>query len=197
MREVNSTYNCPKCGASIMSLLNTCPYCGYELSEVDPNSSMAKLARIIDEISKEGSERKLLAAQTVHDNEKGKKRFFEQTPIERTMYEISEDTRLRIRQAILNFPIPNTKNDLFEFTSSMLGRISDVEFGDVYGQKLNECLAKIEALYPYDKYFASVKQSAEKSKYERRRKTVMIVVGIVAFFLVLFVLVVLEEYRII
>ena len=197
MREVNSTYNCPKCGASIMSLLNTCPYCGYELSEVAPNSSMAELARIINEISKEGTARKLLAAQTVHANENGKKRFFEQSPIERTMYEISEDTRLRICQAILNFPIPHTKSDLFEFTSSMLGRINDDVFGATYRQKLDECLAKIEALYPYDKYFVSVKQSAEKAKCERRRKTVMIVVGIVAFFLALFMLVILEECGII
>lgn len=108
-----------------------------------------------------------------------------------------ENSHSRIRQAILNFPIPNTKADLFEFASSMLGRLSDNEFGDVYKQKLDECLAKIEALYPYDNYFASVKKSAEKAKHERRRKTVMIIVGIAGFFLALIVLAILEKFKII
>lgn len=156
---------CPQCGASITTISNYCMYCGCELSNVAPNSSMIELAKTIDKI-------------------------FEETKGDK-------NTQSRIRQAILNFPVPNTKADLFEFTSSMLGRISDDVFGDTYRKKLDECLAKIEALYPYDKYFASVKQSAEKAKYERRRKTVMIVVGIVAFYLVLFVLVILEKYKII
>ena len=75
----------------------------------------------------------------------------------------------KIRNKIENFPVPNTKEDLFEFTVSSLSKIGDDrEFGSSYEAKYLECISKAEILFPNDPIFIGV-----ANKYKEVKKAII------------------------
>ncbi len=95
----------------------------------------------------------------------------------------------KIRNKIENFPIPNTKEDLFEFTVSSLSKISDDnEYRSSYEAKYLECISKAEILFPNDPIFIGV-----ANKYKEVKKAIMkkyirlglIIAGLFAFFFII------------
>ena len=92
------------------------------------------------------------------------------TPMERALEEIDSDTRRRIENTIKNFSIPNTKSDLFEFTISLQTKINDIEYGEEYLVKLEECITKIKLLFPRDLMFVNIIEAREQNKNELSKK---------------------------
>ncbi len=75
----------------------------------------------------------------------------------------------KIRNKIENFPVPNTKEDLFEFTVSSLSKIGDdSEFRSSYEAKYLECISKAEILFPNDPLFIGV-----ANKYKEVKKAII------------------------
>ena len=78
-------HKCPSCGVTLDSFVTKCPDCGYELRGVSATSSVKELSEKLDEI-------------------------------EALRGTITDDAILEKKiSAIENFPIPNTKEDIFEF----------------------------------------------------------------------------------
>lgn len=84
---------CPACGAMIGAFTTVCPECGHEFVNVEANSTTKKLQETLEEIDRNNSS--LFGGVT---------RFFG-----------ADGATMKKVQAIQNFAIPNTKEDLLEF----------------------------------------------------------------------------------
>lgn len=151
--KLGDVKKCPACGAIVQSYQGICPECGFAFEGVDANNSSKKLADKIDNIIDEISAKKANG---------GKRNIFDDS--------LYFEERNRITNAIINFPIPNTKSDLFEFITSLQSKIHDDDYGDQYSQKLKECILKAKTLFPNDKTFAAIIDSAEKEKKRKEKE---------------------------
>ena len=84
---------CPACGAMIGAFTTVCPECGYEFANLEANSTTKELQKKLEEIDRDNSS--LFG---------GVGRLFG----------ADKATMLKV-QAIQNFAVPNTKEDLLEF----------------------------------------------------------------------------------
>jgi hypothetical protein len=87
---------CPACGAIVTSFSSICGDCGHEFSNIGANISIEKLFQMLTEIDNRPREKFGIF-------EKGKQMDYE------------SDLLNKKTEIIKNFPIPNTKNDIFEF----------------------------------------------------------------------------------
>lgn len=141
---------CPNCGTHVSALAGVCPECGHEFTNIGAISSAQLLANKINEIS-----------EAVDKNGKIIDWHKERTK------------NTKIAQYISNFPIPNAKADLFEFSATMKSKMQDIvsnSYSDEdkeagaqlmtsYLVKYKECIIKIRALFPEDAYFAQILSS--------------------------------------
>lgn len=136
---------CPNCEANIGALETKCPYCGHEFVKVEANSLTKELADKLNQIRKEFDQR--------IENELDKK------PIEETKVSTIANT-------IQTFPLPITRDDLFEFIITMqTGMLNPSLFkgeGDAYRAKYTEALMKASLLFPTDPVLAQL--VADKKK---------------------------------
>lgn len=109
-----SIHKCPHCGSPVGSFDVCCPACGNELRDKEAADSVAELSQRLDQIE---SER----------NGSGKKRGpFVKAAEQNAVSDIDQ----RKINLIRSFPIPNTKEDLFEFMILALSNY-DVKFTDM------------------------------------------------------------------
>lgn len=120
--KFGSIRKCPNCGATVDPSLAVCPVCGYSFTGIGPNKSMEKLSEQIAEINK------------------GRKRSFWD----------SVEPDVAVVSAIENFPVPNTKEDLVEFISSLSAKSIEGLYASAYRKKLDECLEKAKLSFPND-----------------------------------------------
>lgn len=133
---------CPACGAAVQAMSFKCDDCGYEFVGVKANSSRERLHKIINDIIER------------HAIEKANKnafvRFFDEGSDK-------ED----IQKAIINFPVPNTKEDLLEFLL-FLEPLAKVKFlssdydpylTKAYRAKYRECVNKAKVFFSDDPHF--------------------------------------------
>lgn len=107
-------HKCPHCGSPVGSFDVCCPACGNELRDKEVADSVAELSQRLDQIE---SER----------NENGKKRGpFVKAAEQNAVSDIDQ----RKINLIRSFPIPNTKEDLFEFMILALSNY-DLKFTDM------------------------------------------------------------------
>lgn len=165
--KYGSIKKCPHCGAVLESMTARCPECGYEFRDIQAVSSASKLAQMLREVEvsmrdKEFTARTGFLGLLDDDSETQRK------------YAI-EDEQVSI---IKSFPIPNTKEDLFEFLVSMFNRAGlakqlktrharkhglldlnldgDGNFDELeaaYYKKLLECVDKVNIYFPDDPQF--------------------------------------------
>lgn len=104
----------------------------------------------------------------------------------------SSFTRNSIPEYIKSFPIPTTKVDLYEFMTLILPKIGDVNYGDAYRAKYDECLLKVRTLFPEDPLFVKLlKEGLEKEqevKLKKRKQIFLpiaglLVIGIIPLFI--------------
>lgn len=92
-------HKCPNCGEVLNSFVTNCPACGYELRDSKNSSAVEELSRRLEEIEQNRDRTKvstkILGAFNLSDG-------------------LTKTDEQKI-SLIRNFPIPNTKEDLYEF----------------------------------------------------------------------------------
>lgn len=92
-------HKCPNCGEILNSFVTNCPTCGYELRNLKNSSAVEELSRKLEEIEhnrdKTNVSTKILSVFNLSDG-------------------LTKTDEQKI-SLIRNFPIPNTKEDLYEF----------------------------------------------------------------------------------
>lgn len=116
---------CPSCGSPALSFKSSCSECGHEFRNVDSVSSFAKLSALLEEIEKVESERFFEANQSNDSKEKYNQRLFRET-VQKNQFDklISE----KKSHAIVNFPVPNSKEDILEFLAQSYSKGKPVGF---------------------------------------------------------------------
>lgn len=92
-------HKCPNCGEVLNSFVTNCPACGYELRDSKNSSAVEELSRKLEEIEQNRDRTKvstkILGAFNLSDG-----------------FTKTDEQKISL---IRNFPIPNTKEDLYEF----------------------------------------------------------------------------------
>ena len=169
--KLGDVKKCPACGAMVQSYQGSCPECGYAFENLDANSSSQKLSDAIDKVMLENN--KLVKQKGV---------------------DLNAEKRRRIDNVIKNFPVPTTKSDLFEFITALQSK-TDGYNGDAYEAKLNECVEKAKLLFPDDKMFRKLIDSAETNQKKKKKRDKMERFGIIIGAIVAMVFFVFVKYR--
>lgn len=105
---------CPSCGAMVKSFKTSCGYCGHEFTNVDANSSIERLFKMLNE----AEDMRVMEKQT--DNPFSAIGGM----LSDAFSDMSGPGKVdRKKMAIIsNFPIPTTKEDMLEFLSFALPR---------------------------------------------------------------------------
>ena len=170
-------HKCPSCGEVLPSFSAVCPACGYELRGTKANNSVQTLVSKLQQIENEGSS-------------KGSNKFGRTLGI----FDNNDERKLSL---IKSFPIPNTKEDIYEFAVLAATNI-DVNSHDNYGKKLSDAwLAKLEQAYQkakivldgdsrlkeIQKLYDNKRKSIEESKDERG--SILLLIGNGVFFIII------------
>lgn len=172
---------CPACGALVPALAGVCPECGYEFSGVTASSSSQKLAKGIAEIKKDAADKKNeIIKSGKYSTKKQKMAIF--SPQEEALNSITSDEYSQIHSLVNSFPVPNTKNDLFDLIMYLKTQ--------GYKNKYQECMDRAKMLFPNDPLFAQIINTtkAEKTKEIKEETSVALAViaGIIAAGLVIY-----------
>lgn len=89
----------------------------------------------------------------------------------------------RVKEALVQFPTPSDKDDLLDFMLYLKPKIQHSEHSDAFLMKYNECVEKVELLYPEDPDFEKIIGSKVKKngwgKFRgNMKKTGMVMGGI-------------------
>lgn len=151
---------CPNCGEPVTAGHAVCPACGHEYRNIQAVNSMQRLEQKIEAINlayQDKVDKSLLQNNAMHK-----------------MREMAD--------AIKAFPIPNTKEDLLEFTLSMEARGKKDSYSLVdraYWDKYMEALRKAEVMFPDDPQFRPLlEQGKVNSKKLSAETKNMIHIGI-------------------
>ena len=204
--ERAKTRVCPKCGRPVPPMATKCT-CGYYF-EIEANSSAKLLAEKIDQIIQDASKQKAEVRKNKEmlklDSE-AKQRLEEKiskmgktkgiimstmmssSSIEEACDEIDDDAEARIKNLIKTFPIPSSKEDLFEFITSLKSKVdNNDDYEDEYKTKYDECIEKVRALFPNDNLFAQIlKKFDEETVKTKRKKKITIIILACVFIIIL------------
>lgn len=172
---------CPACGAIVQSYQGVCPECGYAFENVEANSSSQKLQKMLDSILEE----QLNADNNSLHNDNPLSSTLKSFSILQAQNEFRKHER--IKNAIQNFPVPNTKADLMEFILSLRSKTKgDNAYADAYKNKYLECLDKARFMFPNDKDFAPIlaahKMGWWASKSQRTKTLIILAIFFIIFF---------------
>lgn len=140
---------CPVCGAVVDGGIPVCPECNYAFRGLEANSSVAKLTDILNAISK-----KFEGLNLKHQEKSSGNVFasiFDDTQAENLKQCISTTNN-----AIINFAVPTTKEDLMEFILFLepktRGGLTAPHFHNkgAYRAKFDECCTKAMVFFPND-----------------------------------------------
>jgi hypothetical protein len=158
--KVGNIKTCPACGATINSLKLSCGECGHEFTNTQANETIKNLELKIETERKNYIDKNSKSAGSDYW---ASKRFNEQ----------------ELPRIIINFPIPNNKEDLFEVLSFMSSKVisstddnENIEI-NAYQAKTLEIITKLSLMPNIDKHVIDrvkeieVKMKKVKSKNAR------------------------------
>lgn len=193
-------HKCPNCGETLEAFLAVCPSCGYEIRDVKSSTSVRELALKLENITAQ----KMPAFQEKKSVMKmifGKD-FREKDEVEEAQKRFDEQKAEQKSNLIINFSVPNTKEDILEFMILAASNI-DVERGvdDVvtkaWIQKLEQVYQRAQLIMGDSRDFAMIsnvyeqKRSELKSRKFKGLATIAFIVG--TYMLLMAVLFFMEE----
>jgi len=146
---------CPACGAIVQSFQIKCSDCEHEFRNVEANASLQKLFKMLDDVEKE------------------RENTFDSS-IKRVIG-LSDNINKRKQTIIQNFPIPTTKEDIFEFITFALPNTKKLskntsnfqhnEFVQVWRTKCGQAIEKAKIVFKNDNITLN-----EITKFEKQLK---------------------------
>lgn len=184
-----TVHNCPCCGDIINSFVTNCPSCGYEVREAKASNSVKELVTKLESIEsrqlpimeEKKSLMKMVFGKDLKDEDEIKEatRRFENQKVQEKV------------NTIINYPVPNTKEDILEFmilaTSNINTKLGiDDELSKAWIQKMEQVYQRAELtiknssdLNPIKNLYNNKKDEIEK---KRKKGVLMLVGGISAYF---------------
>lgn len=156
--KVGNIKTCPACGASVKAMEAVCVECAHEFSNIKANSTILDLIAKIDKIETEKN--KTLA--TLKSTEK----FIE-----------GQNFEERKKELIRNYPVPNTKEDIFEFLTYSTSKLTNVSSLDnPWASKADEIIMKSRFLFKNDPSILANLEKYEKEIKKRKKGPIVIIV---------------------
>lgn len=106
-------HKCPNCGEFIGAFIANCPSCGYELRGAKAVSSVKKLSEKLEQIEAQEMpilDNKKSVLKTVFGRD-----FKNEDALEEERRQFEEQKQKRKANLIINYSVPNTKEDITEF----------------------------------------------------------------------------------
>ncbi len=184
-------HKCPSCGEVLESFLTVCPTCGHEIRDVKASTSVRELALKLENISSQKMptfEEKKSVMKMVFGKD-----FKEDDEAEEALRRFESQKAKEKASLIINFSVPNSKEDIMEFMILASSNIDvkkgiDDEVTKAWLSKLEQVYQRAEISMGSHPDFAQIKSIYDRKKKELKNKKVkgfMIGVGCVAgwFFL--------------
>ncbi len=173
-------HKCPRCGEVLESFLTSCPTCGHEIRDVKSSSSVREFALKLEAISaqkmpvfeEKKSVMKILLGKDFKEEDEAKealKRFESQKDNEKA-------------SLIINFSVPNSKEDIMEFMLLAASNI-DVKQGvddivtKAWISKLDQVYQKAEITMSEHPDFVQIKGIYDRKNIELKNKRLKGVLG--------------------
>lgn len=166
-------HKCPNCGELLDSFRSHCPSCGYEIRDARSSSSVRELAQKLERIEAERmapiEEKKSLMKMVFG------KDFKEENEVEEAQERFDEQKRQQKANLIINFSIPNTREDILEFMILASSNINvkkglDDEVTKAWMSKLDQVYNKAKLLLGNQPSFAQIKYIYDKKKAEIKNR---------------------------
>lgn len=184
-------HKCPNCGEVMESFLTVCPTCGYEIRDVRSASSVRELAVKLENISAQkmpAFEEKKSVMKMVFGKD-----FKEGDEAEEALKRFESQKNQEKASLIINFAVPNSKEDIMEFMILAASNIDvkkgiDDDVTKAWISKLDQVYQRAEISMGKYSDFLQIKTIYDRKKKEiknKKLKGVLIWVGGVAgwFFL--------------
>ena len=163
-------HKCPNCGELLDAFRSHCPSCGYEIRDARSSSSVRELAQKLERIEAERmapiEEKKSLMKMVFG------KDFKEENEVEEAQERFDEHKRQQKANLIINFSVPNTREDILEFMILASSNI-DVKKG-IDDEVSKAWLSKLDQVYEKAKLLMGNKPSFAQIKYIYDRKKAQI-----------------------
>lgn len=163
-------HKCPNCGELLDAFRSHCPSCGYEIRDARSSSSVRELAQKLERIEAERmapiEEKKSLMKMVFG------KDFKEENEVEEAQERFDEHKRQQKASLIINFSVPNTREDILEFMILASSNI-DVKKG-IDDEVSKAWLSKLDQVYEKAKLLMGNKPSFAQIKYIYDRKKAQI-----------------------
>ena len=155
--KVGNIKTCPACGAAFKSMEINCVDCGHEFSNINTNLTILNLLARIDKIESEKN--------SIFLNLTSTEKFIQGQEFEK-----------RIGDVIKNFPVPNTKDDILEFLTYSISKMTNVSSLDnPWAAKADEIIMKSRLLFKNDPTIMSTLDKYEKDIKKRKRGPILVV----------------------
>lgn len=185
-------HKCPMCGEVLEAFLTVCPACGHEIRDVRSSTCVREFASKLEAISAQkmpAFEEKKSVMKMVFGKD-----FKEGDEAEEALRRFENQKNQEKASLIVNFAVPNSKEDIMEFMILAASNINvkegiDDDVTKAWISKLNQVYQRAEISMGKHPDFLQIKAIYDKKKKEIRSKKlkgVMIGAGCVAgcFFLI-------------
>ena len=141
-QKLGNIVTCPACGAHVPGGNAVCPECGHVFNNVEANSSVTRLNKLLEEVEKKYAK----------NENKEKKSFWDDDPVV-----LRDDEMARV---VNRFPIPNSRGDLLEFLPYLKSQAETKNVGVICSyynackSKYKECVLKARTTFQNDPAFA-------------------------------------------
>lgn len=173
-------HKCPSCGEVLEAFLSVCPTCGYEIRDVKSPSSVREFALKLEAISAQKMptfEEKKSVMKMVFGKD-----FKEEDEAKEALRRFESQKDDEKASLIINFSVPNTKEDIMEFMILAASNI-DVKQGldDVVTKawisKLDQVYQRAEITMSGHPDFIQIKSIYDRKKKELKNKKLKGVLG--------------------
>lgn len=166
-------HKCPNCGELLDSFRSHCPSCFYEIRDARSSNSVRELALKLERIE---------AQKMPHIEEKKSvmkmlvgKDFKEDDEIEEAQERFDEQKRQEKANLIINYAVPNTKEDILEFMILASSNIDvkkgiDDEVTKAWLSKLDQVYERAKILMGNTPAFSQIKYIYDKKKAELKNR---------------------------